>query len=114
MIKREDILHKTTYVWKENEKYTSIIKNDGSRVILNKKDSDIWKIINDDDTVDDIIRHMKDTMSANQVEDRLEEFIKIGIITNEDMFWGDDLLLIRLWLLCQTVIRISRWDIQRR
>ena len=67
MIKREDILHKTTYVWKENEKYTSIIKNDGSRVILNK-------------------------MSANQVEDRLEEFIKIGIITNEDMFWGDDLL----------------------
>lgn len=92
MIKREDILHKTTYVWKENEKYTSIIKNDGSRVILNKKDSDIWKIINDDDTVDDIIRHMKDTMSANQVEDRLEEFIKIGIITNEDMFWGDDLL----------------------
>jgi len=84
MIKREDILHKTTYVWKENEKYTSIIKNDGSRVILNKKDSDIWKIINDDDTVDDIIRHMKDTMSANQVEDRLEEFIKIGIITNED------------------------------
>ena len=84
--------HKTTYVWKENEKYTSIIKNDGSRVILNKKDSDIWKIINDDDTVDDIIRHMKDTMSANQVEDRLEEFIKIGIITNEDMFWGDDLL----------------------
>ena len=107
MIKREDILHKTTYVWKENEKYTSIIKNDGSRVILNKKDSDIWKIINDDDTVDDIIRHMKDTMSANQVEDRLEEFIKIGIITNEDMFWGDDLL-------CQTVIRISRWDIQRR
>lgn len=37
MIKREDILHKTTYVWKENEKYTSIIKNDGSRVILNKK-----------------------------------------------------------------------------
>ena len=73
MIKREDILHKTTYVWKENEKYTSIIKNDGSRVILNKKDSDIWKIINDDDTVDDIIRHMKDTMSANQVEDRLEE-----------------------------------------
>lgn len=60
MIKREDILHKTTYVWKENEKYTSIIKNDGSRVILNKKDSDIWKIINDDDTVDDIIRHMKD------------------------------------------------------
>lgn len=31
-------------------------------------------------------------MSANQVEDRLEEFIKIGIITNEDMFWGDDLL----------------------
>ncbi len=32
------------------------------------------------------------TMSANQVEDRLEEFIKIGIITNEDMFWGDDLL----------------------
>ena len=85
MIKREDILHKTTYVWKENEKY-------GSRVILNKKDSDIWKIINDDDTVDDIIRHMKDTMSANQVEDRLEEFIKIGIITNEDMFWGDDLL----------------------
>lgn len=26
MIKREDILHKTTYVWKENEKYTSIIK----------------------------------------------------------------------------------------
>lgn len=61
-------------------------------VILNKKDSDIWKIINDDDTVDDIIRHMKDTMSANQVEDRLEEFIKIGIITNEDMFWGDDLL----------------------
>ena len=92
MIKREDILHKTTYVWKENEKYTSIIKNDGSRVILNKKDSDIWKIINDDDTVDDIISHMKDTMSANQVEDRLEEFIKIGIITNEDMFWGDDLL----------------------
>lgn len=61
-------------------------------MILNKKDSDIWKIINDDDTVDDIIRHMKDTMSANQVEDRLEEFIKIGIITNEDMFWGDDLL----------------------
>ena len=57
-------------------------------MILNKKDSDIWKIINDDDTVDDIIRHMKDTMSANQVEDRLEEFIKIGIITNEDMFWG--------------------------
>lgn len=59
---------------------------------MSKKDSDIWKIINDDDTVDDIIRHMKDTMSANQVEDRLEEFIKIGIITNEDMFWGDDLL----------------------
>ena len=57
-------------------------------MILNKKDSDIWKIINDDDTVDDIIRHMKDTMSANQVEDRLEEFIKIGIITNEDMFGG--------------------------
>lgn len=65
MIKREDILHKTTYVWKENEKYTSIIKNDGSRVILNKKDSDIWKIINDDDTVDDIIRHMKDTSILN-------------------------------------------------
>ena len=61
-------------------------------LIYSKKDSDIWKIINDDDTVDDIIRHMKDTMSANQVEDRLEEFIKIGIITNEDMFWGDDLL----------------------
>ena len=59
---------------------------------MSKKDSDIWKIINDDDTVDDIIRHMKDTMSANQVEDRLEEFIKIGIITNEDMFLGDDLL----------------------
>ena len=88
MIKREDILHKTTYVWKENEKYTSIIKNDGSRVILNKKDSDIWKIINDDDTVDDIIRHMKDTMSANQVEDRLEEFIKIGIITTKICFGG--------------------------
>ena len=87
-----DVYIVTAYVWKENEKYTSIIKNDGSRVILNKKDSDIWKIINDDDTVDDIIRHMKDTMSANQVEDRLEEFIKIGIITNEDMFWGDDLL----------------------
>ena len=87
MIKREDILHKTTYVWKEMKIY-QYHKNDGSRVILNKKDSDIWKIINDDDTVDDIIRHMKDTMSANQVEDRLEEFIKIGIITNEDMFWG--------------------------
>ena len=92
MIKREDILHKIIFVLKENEKYTIIIKNDGIRVILNKKDSDIWNIINDDDTVDDIIRHMKDTMSANQVEDRLEEFIKIGIITNEDMFWGDDLL----------------------
>lgn len=92
MVNREDILHKTTYVWKENEKYTSIIKNDGSRVILNKKDSDIWKKINDDDTVDNIIQYMKDTMSADQVEERLEEFIKIGIITNEDMFWGDDLL----------------------
>lgn len=92
MVKREDVLHKTTYVWKENEKYTSIIKNDGGRVILNKKDSDIWKRINDDDTVEDIIHYMKDTMSADQVEKRLEEFIKIGIITNEDMFWGDDLL----------------------
>ena len=88
MVKREDVLHKTTYVWKENEKYTSIIKNDGGRVILNKKDSDIWKRINDDDTVEDIIHYMKDTMSADQVEKRLEEFIKIGIITNEDMFWG--------------------------
>lgn len=92
MIRETDVLHKTTYVWKEEVDFTVIIKNDGEKVILNSADSLIWKNINDDDTVEEICRKLEDNFTQDKLCDRLEEFVKIGIVTNEDMFWGDDLL----------------------
>lgn len=88
MIKGTDILHKTTYIWKEEVDFTVIIKSNGEKVILNSIDSLIWKNINDDDTVEEIGRKLSASLTQDELCRRLDEFIKIGIVTNEDMFWG--------------------------
>lgn len=86
-----EVLHKTTYVWKEEKDFTIVIKSDGEKVILNKTDTIIWKNINDDDSVQEIFIKLSDVFTYEKLCNRLNEFVKIGIITNKDMFWGDDL-----------------------
>lgn len=93
-MKTEDILHKTTYVWKDEEGFAIIIKNNGSKVILNMTDSCVWKCINDEDTVEDIIAACQKIYALDKktVINTLERMVEAGLITNEDLFWGDDIL----------------------
>lgn len=89
MVNETDILHKTTYVWKEKDGFATVIKNDGGKIILNKQDTIIWKNINDDDSVKEIYNKNIDNITIEILCLRLEEFIKIGIVSNEDMFWEE-------------------------
>lgn len=94
MINKEDILHRTTYVWKDNDGYAIIIKNDGNKVILNKDMTIIWKIINDEDSIENICNVIKENFKIS--EERIISIIKLmidsEIVTNMDMFWGDEIL----------------------
>lgn len=94
MINRKDILHRTTYVWKENDGYAIIIKNDGNKVILNKDSSKLWKAINDEDSVETIcsILHKKYDMSEEKIILAIKAMIDAEIVSNMDMFWGDEIL----------------------
>lgn len=94
MMNRNDILHKTTYVWKEDNGYAIIIKNDGGKAILNKLDSLIWKSINDEDTISDIIKINveKYNLEEASVEQSIQRLLDADLITSEDLFWGDDIL----------------------
>lgn len=93
MINKSDILHKTTYVWKEENGYVTVIKNDGGKVILNEENAIIWKYINDDDDVENIYSKVLavSNISMERLQEIIENFIKIGIVSNEDLFWGNDL-----------------------
>lgn len=94
MIDRKDILHRTTYVWKEDGGYAIIIKNDGNKVILNKDMTRLWKLINDEDTIDTICNILKEQydMSEENVFLAIQAMIDADIVSNQDMFWGDEIL----------------------
>lgn len=94
LMNQDNILHKTTYIWKEDEGYAIIIKNNGAKAILNKFDTMIWKVINDEDSVREVKKNCKDrfNLDEGQVEKSIEKLMDSELITCEDMFWGDDLL----------------------
>lgn len=89
-----DVLHKTTYIWKEEDGYAVIIKNDGGKAILNKADTMVWNHINDEDSIDHIadICHEKYGLNQAAVFASVDRMMEAGLVTKEDMFWGDDLL----------------------
>lgn len=91
MIEKSDILHKTTYVWKEEHGYVTVIKNDGGKVILNEENALVWKYINDDDDIESICNKILSVseISVERLQAIIENFIKIGIVSNEDLFWGE-------------------------
>lgn len=94
MISNEDILHKTTYVWKEEKECAIIIKNDGNKIILNPKATKVWKGINDEDSVEELVDMIQidGELTKEEIIQALESFINVDIITNQDFFWGNDLL----------------------
>ena len=91
---KKDVLHKTTYIWKEDEGYAIIIKNDGMKAILNQIDTIVWKTINDEDTVELIVANIssKYNLDEQTVENSIQRLIGAGLVTCEDLFWGDDIL----------------------
>lgn len=94
MVKNNDVLHKVTYVWKEEEKCAIVIKNNGEKIILDPLATDIWKRVNDEKTVEEIINEsiLETAISKERGTFIISGLIDIDILTNEDLFWGDDLL----------------------
>ncbi|WP_171003541.1 PqqD family peptide modification chaperone [Ruminiclostridium herbifermentans] len=84
-------MHRTTYVWKEDEGYAIIIKNDGNKVILNQDATKLWKIINDEDSVEIICDLIKEkyNISEDKTLIAIKALIEAGVVSNLDMFWGD-------------------------
>ncbi|MBM7615503.1 PqqD family protein [Alkaliphilus hydrothermalis] len=94
MVSENQILHKTTYIWKEEEACAVIITNEGKKIILNPSSTMIWKLIDDDSTVDMIINTSvkENGLKEDQCMDIIKDLINVGIVTNEDYIWGDSLL----------------------
>ena len=83
-------LQKTTFVWKEEDGYATVIKNDGGKVVLNKILTVIWKNINDDSEEDIYNQIKKDVgLEWEAFHKIIEDFINVGIISNEDSFWEE-------------------------
>jgi hypothetical protein len=93
MINKDDILHRTTYVWKDDSGYAIIIKNDGNKVILNQETTVLWKLINDEDSVENICCAMKERydISEEKTVTDIKALIEAEIVSNLDMFWGDEI-----------------------
>lgn len=93
MINKDDILHRTTYVWKDDSGYAIIIKNDGNKIILNQETTELWKLINDEDSVENICIAMKERygISEEKTVTDVKALIEAGIVSNLDMFWGDEI-----------------------
>lgn len=86
-----DVLHKTTYIWKEDSGCIVIINTEGNKVIINAKAATLWKEINDESSVSEILEVCNE---LNEEEGLviLEHLKEAGLITNEDLIWGNDLL----------------------
>lgn len=81
-----DILHRTTYIWKEDLGCSIIINTEGNKVILNQKSSQIWKEINDESSVSQILSSCNE-LSQNEGLSIIEDLLDSGLVTNEELFF---------------------------